>query len=248
MADDTRVAAVDGFRPPGQTAPAPLIAPVPPTADQPAHAETTPLEKRRAIPSSGRGLIGHTALTVPAGSVEVSMRSVVPYAGLATISAGIRSTTELSAELGGVLEGEDPVAVFGAGVKQVLVRGDRVQVSVGGTIRRLRDPEAESVTIGQFGGTVSACADRRCSLLFSSGLSVMYTSEVDSMRPVISLGISAGSLNTRFLGEVFVVERAAAVFGGVRFGNAKFTGDVGLMTMVLDEFGVLPFAGFSTRM
>ena len=253
MADDTRVAAVDDRGPPGQTAAAPVptvapaLAPALVPAERPADAEPTPLEQRRAIANSGRGLVGHTALTVPQGRVEISMRGLVPYAGLATIAAGLGPTTELSADVGGVLV-DTPAAVLGAGVKQVLVQGDRVQVSVGGSVRRIHDPDANGILLAQLGGTLSACADRQCSLLVSAGLSGVYAREEDATLPVVSLGISAGSRYTRLLGEVFVIERAAIVFGGLRFGNATFTGDVGLMTAVLDETGVLPFAGFGTRM
>src|SRR5262245_19764331 len=107
IADDTRVATADEPAP-AEAAPPPVTPPAlaplvvappppapsqvfapPPAADRPAPATVapTPMEQRRAIAGAGRGFAGNTALTVPAGRVEVSMRSLVPFAGLVTVAA-----------------------------------------------------------------------------------------------------------------------------------------------------------------
>ncbi|HWU88391.1 MAG TPA: hypothetical protein VN253_13990, partial [Kofleriaceae bacterium] len=245
-----RVAAVEPLGPPSETAavPAPgaIPAAAPAAADRPERTEPTAIERRRATANAGRGLVGHTALTVPAGSVEVSMRSIVPYAGLATIAAGISSTTELSADLGGALDSDGPVAIYGAGIKQVLVRGDRMQLSVGGSIRRIQ--EGRTLTMGQFGGTLSACTDSECTGLFSAGISGVFVPREEVMVPVLSLGLSVGSEHTRLLGEAFMIAGGAILFGGLRFGSARFTGDLGLMSVLEDGTELMPFVGFGVRM
>lgn len=272
---DTRVAAAaidDGT--PGQTAaapappplapppllappPAPLASPAPhampadvwrfPAPPQPA--ELSPLEQRRRLPNGSRGLLGHTALTVPQGTVDVSMRTLFPYAALATISVGVGPTTELSADLGGTIIDDSQAALVGGGVKQVLVRTDRVQLSVGGSIRRLHMPDGDGgINFAQAGGTLSACLDQPCSVLVSGGLSAIYTTEEDRLLPSLTVGISAGSRHTRVLGEAFVVEDVTVLVGGLRFGNVKYSGDLGLLAVLVDDTGILPFAGFGVRM
>jgi hypothetical protein len=259
LADDTRVAAADEPAPPAEAPPPPLTPPAfappqlapPLTVERPAPAPAalTPIEQRRAIVGAGRGLAGNTALTVPAGRVEVSMRSFVPFAGLITVSAGLGSTTELSAEVGGIDDGGATVA-FGVGAKQVLAKRDRMQVSIGGTLRRLQDTSEESyaIMLAQVGGTLSACVTEPCSLMVSAGVSGLYITDEGSM-PVFSLGLSAGGRTTRLLAEAYQIERVSVVMGGIRFGSESWCGELGLVTVVIDEgTGVVPYAGFSARM
>ncbi len=226
-------------------APAPAASPeaeIPPAAP-----ERHPLERRAAIPSSGRGLVHHTALTVPKGTVDVSARGALPLGALVMIAGGIGERTELSAEVGVANENEDAAAVVGAGFKQVIARSRRVQLSLGGSVRHLRDTGA-SLSLGQLGGTLTACTDEACSLMFSLGLSGLYVREEDDVRTVVSVGFSGGQPHLRFLGEVVVVAGTELVLGGMRFGNAKFAADLGVASPIVSDGDAMPFAGFAVRM
>src|SRR5437868_11908288 len=90
---DTRVAAMD---PPGMT---------PPTDDAPSVTATAPVQQpdpitRRAASdaASDRAFALSTALVVPSGTVEVGARVLAPAGGVGSITAGLGSGLELSAD------------------------------------------------------------------------------------------------------------------------------------------------------
>jgi hypothetical protein len=237
--------------PAAPTVPAPEVAPAPPPpprrADVPAEPARSPLELRARVPNGGRGLAMHNALTVPRGAVDVSMRGAMPLGGLVAIAAGLGERTELSAEAGIAHENSDAAAVVGVGFKQVIASARLVQLSVGGSLRHLRDGGAD-MSLGQLGGTLTVCTDTGCGLMMSLGLSGLYVREEDDVRVVVSAGFSAGSRHRRFIGEVVVVAGTELVLGGMRIGGARYAADVGIASAITSGADVMPFVGFAARL
>lgn len=218
--------------------------PVPVRASAPAR---PPFERAAAIPSTGRGLVQHTAITVPKGVVDVAARGALTFGGLVSLAAGVGETTELSAELGAVDARGDTAAVAGAGFKQVLATARIAQLSVGGSFRHVREGGDET-SLGQMGGTLTLCTSATCAVLMSLGLSGLYVREEDDVRLSVTYGLSVGWPRARFLAEVLVARGTSMMLGGVRLVGRAYWGDVGLSTPIEPGDPVVPFATLGVRL
>jgi hypothetical protein len=206
-----------------------------------------PFEHAAAIPSTGRGLVQHTAITVPKGAVDVAARGALTLGGLVGLAAGVGETTELSVELGAVSARGDTATVAGAGFKQVLASARIVQLSVGGSFRHVREGGDET-SLGQMGGTLTLCTSATCAVLMSLGLSGLYVREEDDVRLSVTYGLSVGWPRARFLAEVVVIGETSMMLGGVRLVGRAAWGDVGLSTPIEPGDPVVPFATLGVRL
>jgi hypothetical protein len=168
-------AAADGT-PPGATPAAPPTAPEQPSA----------LDDAAQYPASDRGAAFENALTVPQGQAEVDVRAMAGGLAVLDLRFGATSTTELSAEVGGVA-GDGFVPEIAVGIKQVLVRGRRFRFAVDASLRNVfsggvyAEPAAgpngccsggaqnTSVQVATLGAVVTGCLDRDCVLRLSLG-------------------------------------------------------------------------------
>lgn len=216
------------------------------------------LDARQDVVASNRGVAAPTALTVPQGKVEATFQSVVPFAGLIGLNAGVTSTTELWIEgAAAIADGDDDVPhEYGAGVKQVLVRTQRLAIAATGSIRRFAG-DGDDEKLMSVGGVATACIDDNCGLAVSGSLARVWgfdESDYDSNGPgenLITLSASAGSATTRVMLEAMQVDGEAIGFLGVRFGNKTTALDLALVTALTENTGdvpALPWIGLSTRM
>lgn len=257
-ADPVRVAtaAFDEGVPPPMPAPdgppglAPVVIVVPPpgvAVDQPPAPPLTTIAAQSAIASSQRNLMTGTALTVPQGRVEIAGRSAIVVNGV-SIAGGLTSTTELWADIYGVID--EDASVYGAGIKQVLARGSNWQLAATASIRGGSDGGSDE-KIGLVGGLLTACTER-CTVMATGGVAVLFA-DSDEAIPYYSAAISVGAPTVRLIGELVSAkdgdEFESLGFLGVRFGSAKYSVDMGLAT-ALQEYDdtVVPMLSIAGRM
>ena len=227
-ADALRVATAEydepPVAPPGMTPVIVLVEPVP--VDAPPTKST--IQQQSESVGSQRHFLSGTALTVPQGQVELSAKSAILVNGM-SIAAGLTSTTEVWADIYGVLE--EGGGIYGLGIKQVLARGDSWQLAATGSIRGGSDGGGDE-KIGSLGGVISACTEQ-CAAMASAGVQVLFTQDDDETLPIYSGGLSLGSATTRLVGEVMFATENGALEGigylGVRWGSKKLAVDLGLI-------------------
>lgn len=239
--------------PPGSTEP----------AVQPFQAAVAPvraklgIEARQDVVAGNRGLAAPTAITVPAGKVEVTVQTLIPFAGLGGLNAGLTSTTEVWVEgaLAYADEG-DTGTELGVGAKQILVRTKNIAIAATGSVRRFAGSGDDERLMG-VGGVVTLCVDDGCGLEVSGSLARMWgfhESDYDTNGPgenLVTLSASAGNATTRVMIEAMSIDDETVGFFGVRFGSAKQAIDVALVRPLGEEeldIPGLPWIGFSARL
>lgn len=239
-ADALRVATAEGgepaIAPPGMT-PVIVVEPESPLVDAPP-AKTT-MQQQSGIVASQRHFFSGTALTVPQGTVEIAGKTAIVVNGV-SIAAGLTSTTEIWADVYTVIEDEG--GVYGAGLKQVLGRGDSWQLAATASVRGGGDG-FDDEKIGSIGGIFSACTER-CNAMASAGIQVLFADGEDESLPVFTGGVSFGSATTRLVGELLLAsengESAGIGYFGVRFGSKKLAADLGLIRVIEDSSDDIP--------
>lgn len=253
-ADALRVATADldepPVAPPGMT---PVVAPVLVVVDQEAEDTRSTIDKHREVAGSQRHMLSGTALTVPQGQVEVAGRTAIVVNG-ASVAAGLTSSTEVWADFYTVLIEEG--TVYGAGIKQVLARGDSWQLAATAGVRGAGDSGDDEV-IGTVGGVLSMCSDN-CTLMASGGVQVLLANDGSDALPIFSGGLSMGSPTMRLVIEGMFsredYELAGIGYLGVRFGSRKTTADLGLARLFDGAAGgdseliPVPLFSLATRM
>lgn len=231
----------------GQTVAQPFVAPAPP--------KKSPIDQRQDVVASGRGLAAPTAITVPAGQVELTMQSLIPFAALAGLNAGLTSTTEVWVE-GATAFVEDAGGEYGAGIKQSLVRTRNLALAVTGSMRKFTDGGSGNKLLG-IGGVATLCVDDGCALELSGSLARIWgfnESDYDTNGPganLITVSASVGNATTRFLVEAMTVDGDTIGFLGLRFGNKKWAMDLAVVRPFDDgdmEVPALPWIGASARL
>ena len=214
-------------------------------------------------PLADRGIVLGTALTVPAGEVELSVRTVI-VAGEATVAIGITPTTELwvDAALGVALD-----HTYAVGLKQVMVHRPAWQLALEGAARHITEYDSDSydpVGTLSFGPTLggradafaltaitSACADD-CHALFTGGMTaaVMPSSTAQYAALFYAwLDASYGGEHVRGIVELAAVPGVGGAFGmvGLRAGWRHVAVDVGLGYASVDAPIVLPVISAAYR-
>ncbi len=140
-----------------------------------------PIDTLASSPLAERGLALGTALTVPAGDVELSGRTVL-IAGEANVAIGLGRTTELWVDAA-IGVGADHT--YALGLKQVIVHRPSWQLAVEGAARRITEYDADpydpvgTLSFAPANGRADAfslaviasvCADD-CHALFTGGVS-----------------------------------------------------------------------------
>ena len=248
--------------PPGVTPP--ILYPASPVAPpaKPAEPEKLGLDALQLRAASNRGLVGSTALTVPEGKVEVSLQAVVPFAGIASLNAGITKTTEVWVDGASTTESDDGSneTAYGFGVKQVLFRDKRFAVALTGSLRKMSAGYGTGQGWKSLGGVGSLCLDDRCGILVSGGVQQLfgyrerYSDDFSGVEPesvtMVTLGISAGTATTRFLIDTVTVDGDTLGFLGMRLGNATGAVDFGFVKMLGEQGGdeTIPWVGLTGRL
>ena len=237
QADALRVATADydeatyGQSPPGMT-PVVVVDPEPAIVEPAPDARSTIAKQSESV-AAQRHFLSGTALTVPQGRVEIAGKSAIVVNGV-SIAAGLTSTTELWADVYTVIDDEG--GVYGAGLKQVLARGDSWQLAATGSIRGGGDG-GDDERIASLGGIITACT-QNCTAMASAGVQVLFADDEDEALPIYSGGISLGNATSRLVGELMMVEEdgdsAGIGYLGVRFGSKKLAADIGLVRVIED--------------
>jgi len=227
--------AADTDEPPSPPAPAPALSPIELAAARDAADD-------RAYGTS-------TALTVPAGKVDASLR-VASFGGIASVSAGVVDGLEVSADMGLVLP-EDGAASYGVGAKLALVKKGGWGLAVEGSYHQMGDDGGGgAVGLWSLGGVVSGCTDRECSALLSFGGGVLVSEDSASDRlPYAWASALLGTGGFRPVLEGAVLEGGVLGFLGARMGGRKVAFDlgIGILGASAGEGGALPIAGISVR-
>ncbi len=229
-ADSLRVATADYDEPPvvppGMT---PVIV-VEPEVDAPPP-PVSAIAAQNQIVASQRNFLSGTALTVPAGRVELTAKSAIVVNGV-SIAAGLTSTTEVWADIYGVID--EGGGVYGLGLKQVLARGGTWQLAATASVRGGSDG-ADDEKIGTLGGVFTVCTES-CTAMASAGVTVLFTQDDSEALPIYTGGLSIGGATARLLGEVMMASENGQAEGlgflGVRFGSRKYAVDLGLIKLV----------------
>jgi hypothetical protein len=246
-----RVATVVVDGPPGSIE----LPPAPPPPDAVVAVTPPPLSAIAAqsqVVASQRGILTGTALTVPAGKVELGARTAFLASGV-TINGGLSSTTELWAEAYGVV---DEGSIVGAGIKQVLGRGDSWQLAATASVRVLteenqHDLGSEEMRIGSVGGVLTMCTES-CSVMLTGAVQLWMATGEESF-PVGTLGVSFGGKRARLFGEIVRPladvddDDANVAFFGLRFGSTRTSFEIAIATAD-GEDEVLPILGLQTRL
>jgi hypothetical protein len=227
--------------PPGAELDAP---PVP--ADAPPPPPPTPLELARDRAVSSRGLVVGSALTVPEGHVEVTGRAMLPVGALANISAGLTSSTEIWADVGGLInfddEESDSTKIYGFGMKQVLTHDHVRQFAITGSMHRIDgEPIVAASAVGSF------CSDNSCDLLVSVSAG-LAASRADTL-PVFEGSLLTGSGVFHAAVELLWLGKAGVGIVGGRIGGSNVALDlgVGLPLQSGEKIVPLPMAGLGLR-
>ena len=241
--------------PPGVTPPIAYPAnPIAPPA-KPAEPKKVGLDVLQQSAASNRGLVGSTAVTVPEGKVEVSLQAVVPFAGIASLNAGITKTTELWVDGASTTESDyegNNETAYGIGVKQVLFRDKSLAVALTGSLRKTSS-FGDGEGWKSLGAVASLCFDDRCGLVVSGAIQQLfgYHDYGDSRsETMVTLGISAGTATTRFLIDTVTIEGATVGFLGMRLGNGSGAFDFGFAKLLGDEGSdeTIPWVGLTGRL
>lgn len=238
--------------PPGMT---PLAADVdePPQVTAPAPAQPAvlaPLALAAARDAADDRAYGtSTALTVPAGKIDASLRAA-PFGAIAGVSAGLVDGLEVSAD-GSVLAVEgDGAQSYGFGAKLALARTARWALAIQGSYHVLGDDgESSGTALWSLGGVVSGCTDAQCSALLSFGGGVMVSDDFESDRIPYAWGSALlGTGGFRPILEAAVLEGGVLGFLGARMGGKRVAFDLGIGFLGGGgEGGGLPIAGLSVR-
>jgi hypothetical protein len=243
--------------PPGVTPPIAYPAnPVAPPA-KPAEPKKLGLDALQTRAASNRGLVGSTAVTVPEGKVEVTLQAVVPFAGIASLNAGITKTTELWIDGASTAESDydgNNETAYGVGVKQVLFRDQRLAFALTGSLRK-----GSGLGSGEgwksLGAVGSLCLDDNCGLVVSGALQQLFTYhdnyEGDSSSvTMLTFGVSAGTATTRFLIDTVTIDGDTVGFLGMRLGNQGGAFDFGFAKLLGGDGGdeTIPWLGLTGRL
>ncbi|HEU0037419.1 MAG TPA: hypothetical protein VFQ53_42705 [Kofleriaceae bacterium] len=244
-------------------------APEPPASDldaPPAYASATapsvevppdPIVERQASIGAQRGFITPTALTVPEGRAELSVRALAPFIGVIGIAGGITSTTELWVDAGTVMTFDDEADephTYAAGLKQVLGRGRTWAIAATASARQLTD-DGDADTVYSLGGVATICADDHCNVMMHAGGTMMSIDEGDDTPETLGLyqlGFSAGSAKARFLVELVGNGEGGVVTAGARIGGDTLAAEFALARPFDGGDGeglaVLPVLGVMARL
>jgi hypothetical protein len=251
-ADPKQIATITVDGPPGGELDAPpsrepLKVPPPKTDDR------APLERRSSVAGSNRGMFWDTALTVPSGQADVGVRALIPF-GMLQVSAGVTDSTEISVD-GGKLFGEDheQLALYGIGVKQVLVRGRSAAISAIASVHQFTEGNNSSgENLLLLGGVGTVCATDECGLLLSASVQGIFSRDSSDTPLLVTLAMSAGGDTTRFMLELTTAEQTSLMFIGMRMGGQDYAIDFGI-AVAADSSGEggaggLPMVAFTSRM
>jgi len=209
------------------------------------------IARRDAVVAGDHGIVTSTALTVPSGNAEVSIRVLAPFAALLSIAGGLSNSTELWADAGTSLgDSSDGVSTVGVGLKQVIARGRTWQLAINGSLRYLGD-SGDAIAMGLVGGVATGCTDDTCNFMGSAGIQRIFTTDGGSDAPTTfyTFGLSAGGRHTRAMFEVIRVDRDSLMVAGIRFGNARLAFDVAVAMAAVDGDSVpLPLLSAIGRM
>jgi len=183
------------------------------TVAPPPAVAASPLDDMAHAAGSERGLLLDTAMTVPAGSVDVGGRCCFE-AGAVDAVAGLTSTTELSAEAG-MLGLATTLAV---GLKQVVAHGPRWRVAIEGGARQINmfqtefinvaptDPGASQPNLTEnllgIGGVATGCIDDRCRVVVTGGAQALVVLGTGQVAPLVWANVEVGAPRLRAIAEV----------------------------------------------
>lgn len=248
--------------PPGVTPPIAFPAnPIaPPT--RPAEPRRIGLDAVQPRAASTRGLVSSTAVTVPEGKVEVTLQAIVPFAGIASLNAGITKTTELWVDGASTTESDydgSHDTAYGIGVKQVLFRDKQLAFAVTGSLRKV--PGIGSGDGWRSLGAVgSLCLDDGCGVLVSGAVQQLFGYHEDAYGPnaygggrsetLLTLGVSVGTATTRVLIDTITLDGETVGFLGMRLGNARGAVDLGFAKALGDDASdeSIPWVGLTGRL
>lgn len=227
------------FRAPSLTAVAPPAAP-----------QLTPIERAaRRDAASDRAYGTSTALTVPNGEVDASLR-FAPVGGILSLTAGLGAGVEISVDAGGVV-GESGVASYGIGAKLALAHKGGWGLAVQGGIHKMGDSESDALSLWNLGAVLSGCSDADCSALLSLGGGVLGSSENSSgdTIPYAWASMLLGTGGFRPIIEGTVLQGGVLGFLGARMGGRHAALDLGIGFLGGDggDGGALPVAALSVR-
>lgn len=220
------VAALDG--PPGETPPRVDVTETPVAVDPLGVATNADAMSDRAFARS-------TAVALPAGGFDLSMRTAVEYGSLASVAAGLGHNFELSASVGyGRQLGHD----VGAGAKVMLARHPTWAASLEASWHAVQvSSNNASLLTGDF--KISGCvADCGAMLTFGLGLT-MASSDYDSQtKPMLELSAIFGTGLVRPLLEAVTLAGDENFgFAGLRFGGRHVGVDLGVGVVASSDNG-----------
>lgn len=221
---------------PGMMDPDPAVSPpgltpaVVPPAPPPPPAVVAPIdEASRRDAASDRAFGLGTAIVLPSGVSDASLR-VGPFGALGSVAVGIGGGLEVSADYG---SGHDQATMYGGGLKVSLGHGATWALALDGSIHKAGDNYGGSgATLYTFGGRVTTCIDAGCSALWSGGLGVYTSSDSSDKIPVLSTSLVLGRGGVKPLLELAYLAApnagGALGFAGLRLGGSHVAIDVGV--------------------
>jgi len=204
-------------------------------------------------PASDRVFTTPTALTVPAGSVDVSGEVERNTDALVQAAVGITQTTELSV-LGGRTWGTtgDRDSTYGVGGTQQLYRNRRIAVALHVAATRQRDGASHYTWLAG-GAAITGCVDDGCLLRLSADALVTHYSWdnfpsigllegelLSDTTLVLGASAVAGSGPVRAMLDVSRTDFDWYVLAGVRLTQRHFAVDAGIGNDYLMYSGDIP--------
>lgn len=190
-----------------------------------------------------------TALVVPDGKVDASLRAA-PIGAIASVTAGLGSGLEISADAGAIFADEDGATSFGFGAKLALARRDNWAFALQGSYHQLGgDGEGDPLTLWSAGAVVSGCSGHDCTTLLSLGGGFMKSSDdSDDTVPYVWGSMLLGTGGFRPILEGTIVADGMLGFLGARMGGRHAALDLGVGILGGSrEGGALPVAALSVR-
>ncbi len=201
--------------------------------------------------AADRGIVLGTAIALPAGAVDVSLRAAGP-AGMASVAIGLGSGFEISLDGGGVVvPGRTSPDAYGGSAKLVVVRRPQWALALDASLHRYADSSMPNV-VGTGSAMATGCMGAGCYVLATAASGVAVTSKGDgNIAPFIAGSILLGRGWFRGIAEgaAIVGSGQAVGFTGARIGGKRFALDAGMGIYVPDSGSPMPLptVGLSLR-
>jgi hypothetical protein len=202
--------------------------------------------------AADRGLVLGTAIALPSGAVDASVRAVAT-AGMVSLAVGLGSGLEVSFDAGAVFAPSDATAqAYGGSAKLVIVRRAQWALAVDASLQRYTTSTMTGHVVGTGSAMATGCMGAGCFVLATAASGVTVLNDGDSLlAPFVAGGLLVGRSWFRGIAEGAAGPGIGAVgFAGVRIGGKHFALDAGMGVVAPESHSApppLPAVGLSLR-